>query len=65
MRCLACNCALTDYEATRKSVVTGQFIDLCNRCFSSVSDDLHTLEREDLNHDDGDSEDLLDSYKEL
>lgn len=52
MRCLACNRALTDFEATRRSATTGQFIDLCNGCFSSVSDDLHTIEREDLAHDD-------------
>lgn len=52
MRCLACNARLTDYEATRRSSTTNEFIDLCNHCFSSISEDLHTLEREDLAHDD-------------
>lgn len=67
MRCLACNCNLTDYESTRKSVTTGEFIDLCNRCFSSVSDDLQTIDREDLltenNYHNGDS--FIDNYKDL
>lgn len=56
MRCLACDARLTEFEATRRSATTNEFIDLCNRCFSSVSEDLHTLEREDLAHD----EDLMD-----
>jgi hypothetical protein len=50
MRCLSCNCNLSDYESTRKSAFTGEFIDLCNRCFSSISSDMHTIERADLEH---------------
>lgn len=48
MRCLSCNAALTDYEATRKSALTNTYIDLCNHCFSTVSDDILTIDREDL-----------------
>lgn len=51
MRCLACDRALTDYEATRRDAITNEFIDLCNHCFASISEDLHTIEREDLAHD--------------
>lgn len=51
MRCLSCNAALTDYEATRRSANTDEFIDLCNHCFASISEDLQTIEREDLAHD--------------
>lgn len=51
MRCLSCNAALTDYEATRRSANTNEFIDLCNHCFASISEDLQTIEREDLAHD--------------
>lgn len=51
MRCLSCNEVMTDFEATRKSVYSGQFIDLCNHCFASVSDDLQTIDRQDLLHD--------------
>lgn len=48
MRCLSCNCVLTDFEATRKGANTGDFIDLCNRCFKSVAEDMHVIERNDL-----------------
>jgi len=51
MRCLSCNAAMTDFEATRKGVNTGQYIDLCNHCFSTVSDDILTEERGDLEED--------------
>ena len=54
MRCLSCDKNLTDFEATRKSVFSGEFIDLCNRCFASVSDDLQTIDRPDLLHDEAD-----------
>lgn len=42
MRCLACNVALSDAESTRKSVVTGDYIDLCNRCLATISEDITT-----------------------
>jgi hypothetical protein len=48
MRCLSCNAALTDFEATRKSAETEQYLDLCNHCFYTVCDDIATLERDDL-----------------
>ena len=49
MRCLACNRALTDYEATRRFTDSKEFIDLCNHCFySGVADDVNFEEREDL-----------------
>ena len=49
MRCLACNKALTDYEATRRFTESKEFIDLCNHCFySGVSDDVNFDERQDL-----------------
>lgn len=60
MRCLSCNKNLTDFEATRRSAFTGEFTDLCNYCFSSVSEDLHTIERGDLSHDD----DMIDADRE-
>jgi hypothetical protein len=61
MRCLSCNKNLSDYEATRKSANTGEFIDLCNGCFNSVSEDLQTIERSDLAHEE-DYSDENDSY---
>jgi hypothetical protein len=52
MRCLSCNEILTDFEATRKSAYSKQYIDLCNACFASIRGDIYTLERQDLDHDD-------------
>ena len=37
MRCISCNEALSDYEA---SVRTHQYIDLCNDCFRYVRDEI-------------------------
>ncbi len=51
MRCLSCNEILSDFEATRKSVNTNQFIDLCNRCYHTVDDDILSIERGDLEHE--------------
>ena len=33
MRCVACDVELTDFESTRKSVTTGEYVDLCNACY--------------------------------
>ena len=48
MRCLACNKALNDFEATRKSSTTGEYVDLCNHCFHNVEQDIESVVREDL-----------------
>jgi hypothetical protein len=51
MRCLACNALMSDFESTRKSVVTEQYIDLCNHCYYTISNDVTALERTDLEHE--------------
>jgi hypothetical protein len=56
MRCYCCNKALSDYEATRKSVQTGQFLDMCNKCYGSVSSEILSLDRTDLRHEEEDEE---------
>ncbi len=48
MRCLACNKELTEFEATRKSAQTGEFLDLCNECYRPIKDDLRTIDNNDL-----------------
>lgn len=48
MRCKACNRALSDFESTRKSTETGEFIDLCNWCYGCISKEAPMYEREDL-----------------
>ena len=44
MRCLACNKELTEFESTRKSAQTGEFIDLCNDCYRPIKDDIRSIE---------------------
>jgi hypothetical protein len=56
MRCVSCNCVLTDFEATRKAVVTNDYIDMCNKCFLTIADDIEYIERDDLNESDLQSE---------
>jgi hypothetical protein len=54
MRCLSCNALLSDYEATRKSASTNEFLDLCNHCYYTISDDVASLYRTDLAHEEDD-----------
>ena len=37
MRCLACDCNLSDVESTRKSPLTGEYYDLCTHCLNDIS----------------------------
>lgn len=50
MRCIACNKNLSDFESTRKYADSQQYVDLCNKCFSTISDSVTTVERLDLKH---------------
>lgn len=54
MRCLACNKRLNDKERTRKYASSGTFVDLCDRCFSTVADEIPDLEG-DIPFDDFDT----------
>jgi hypothetical protein len=55
MRCQCCDKNLNDFESTRKSVSTGEYLDMCNKCYSTISDDLLSEVRYDLY--DGNEED--------
>lgn len=44
MRCLSCNVILTSQEATRRGVSRGDFIDLCNGCFSHIRNDVSSYD---------------------
>lgn len=48
MRCVFCDRLLNDFEATRKSKVTGDYLDMCNKCVGSVQESIETLDRTDL-----------------
>lgn len=38
MRCAACDCLLSDDESTRKSRVTGEYLDLCDHCIEPIDE---------------------------
>ena len=48
MKCLSCDCILTDFESTRKSFRTGEYLDLCDNCIVDIKEDLEVVEQEDL-----------------
>ena len=43
MRCIACDCELTDLETSRKSVGTGEYIDMCDDCYKEIEEDVPTI----------------------
>tara|TARA_X000001036_G_C20439890_1_gene708851 strand:+ start:339 stop:530 length:192 start_codon:yes stop_codon:yes gene_type:complete len=54
MKCRACDKRLGDFEATRKDLTTGEYLDLCNNCYSVSQNEVS--EREDLRHLDSEIE---------
>lgn len=46
MRCVCCDRKLTDFESTRRSAETGDFLDMCNRCVVGLG--IATIDRIDL-----------------
>lgn len=47
-RCVCCNRELNPFESTRKGSYSGEYIGLCNRCFSSVEDEMDVEINPDL-----------------
>lgn len=67
MRCVCCDVELTPYEATRRAKSSGEFLDMCNTCYSHISEDVPSIVRKDLankNFED-DGADDLDQYGDL
>ncbi len=52
MHCRACDDLLSDREATRKSSTTGEYYDLCDRCYKLVMEDLYPESQEQDEIDD-------------
>lgn len=48
MRCRACNCNLSDFESTRRSAISGDYLDMCNRCLGPIVDSVDTTENFEL-----------------
>lgn len=61
MRCKACNKVLNNFELTRKCRESDEFVDLCNDCYTYVSDDLQVVENYELM----DLQDSVDIENEL
>jgi hypothetical protein len=58
MRCLSCDRRLSDRESTRKYASSGTFVDLCDRCFSTVSEEIPDIESDIPFEDHFDTEDF-------
>jgi len=54
MRCNCCNVVLTPQESTRKFTVSGDYVDMCNKCLRTIDDDVQYSE--------GNGEDTGDDY---
>jgi hypothetical protein len=50
MRCICCNKLLTDFECSRKSITTGDYLDMCSECYKHIKDDVTVIENNDLLH---------------
>lgn len=48
MRCTCCDRNLNDFESTRKHAETGEYLDICNRCLSSMDNEIPVQVRGDL-----------------
>jgi hypothetical protein len=44
MRCSACNVILTTQESTRKFKVSGDYVDMCNKCLHTIDEDVQYSE---------------------
>lgn len=57
MRCRCCDKKLSDFESTRKSINTGEYLDMCNTCYNTISNQVLSYERYDL-YDEQDEQDV-------
>lgn len=47
IRCFSCDCELSDFESTRKSKITQDYLDLCEDCFSTITDEFVSIEEQE------------------
>lgn len=52
MKCTACDRLLTTQEATRKFKGSGEYVDLCNKCLSTIDDQVSYTEGNVSDEDD-------------
>jgi hypothetical protein len=56
MKCSCCDVILTTQESVRKFRNSGEYVDMCNKCLSTISDDVQVV--------DGDADDESDYVSE-
>ena len=44
MRCLSCGTILQDHETRRRGSVTGEYIEMCDHCFGTISAEVADVE---------------------
>ena len=59
MRCRCCDKRLSDFESTRKHITTGEYLDMCNKCYSTIDKQVLSFERYDLFDDEQDGDDTM------
>lgn len=52
MKCSCCDRILNSFESTRKSKSTGEYLDICNKCYSTIADDMDSVGRSDCDPND-------------
>ena len=62
MRCTCCNKILNDFEATRRHAVTGEFLDICNKCIKDLG--IPSIDRSDLKPNEEMVDDMEEDYVE-
>jgi hypothetical protein len=56
MKCVACDVILTTAESVRKFKDSGTYVDLCNKCLSTISDSVTTVDGETDEGDENESD---------
>ena len=62
MHCRSCDTLLTDFETSRRSLVTGEYIEICQQCFQSIKGDCLAFGNPSLI---GDNEDLESQHLDI
>jgi hypothetical protein len=62
MHCRSCDALLTDFETSRRSLVTGDYIELCQQCFTEIKGDCLAFGNPSLI---GDNEDFMLEHQDI
>lgn len=52
MKCSCCDVILTTQESVRKFRNSGEYVDMCNKCLSTISDDVQVVDGDADDEDD-------------